>query len=52
MLIVLRSCLGSTLGPSPLVATVEMDKGKGGKGKKGTSWARECGVAGVNATAP
>ena len=46
LLIVLRSCLGSTLGPSPPVATVEMDKGEGlcgngGKGKKGTRWPRE-----------
>ena len=52
LLIVSRSCLGSTLGPSPPAAKVEMDKGKGGKGKKGTSWARECGVAGVTAAAP
>ena len=46
LLIVLRSCLGATLGPSPPVATVEMDKGEGlcgngGKGKKGTRWPRE-----------
>ena len=44
MLIVLRSCFGSTLGPSPPAAIVKMGKGKGGKGKKGTSWAREVGT--------
>ena len=45
LLIVLRSCLGSTLGPSPPVATVEMDKGEGrcgngGNDKKETRWPR------------
>ena len=38
------SAQGSTLGPSPPAAKVEMDKGKGGKGKKGTSWARQVGT--------
>ena len=42
LLIVLRSCFGSILGPSPPAAIVKM--GKGGKGKKGTSWAREVGT--------
>ena len=38
------SAQGSTLGPSPPAAKVEMDKGKGGKGKKWTSWPREVGT--------
>ena len=40
----IRIHICSTLGPSPPAAKAEMDKGKGGKGKKWTSWPREVGT--------